>query len=419
MNSYEFLQQNFEICKTVLDKSIEVEQEIRTYLAYVEEVSRYNQFKVLKAFQKNRVSDIHFAGTTGYGYDDLGREVIDRVYADTFGVESALVRHNIISGTHAISLCLFAVLRPGDTLLAVTGKPYDTLHKTIMSVGNGSLRDFGVNYKQVDLINGEVDFEGIKNAIDNTTKAVLIQKSKGYEFRKSFNCEEVENIISVVKGIDRSIICIVDNCYGEFVEKKEPKGDLIAGSLIKNPGGGFAPTGGYIAGREEYVELASYKLNAVGLGRECGATLGLNRAILQGFFMAPHIVGEAVKSAIFCSALCKTLGFDVLPTKDIPRSDIIQAVKFNSSHDIINFCQGIQSGAPIDSFVSPTPWAMPGYDNEVIMAAGAFNQGASIELSADAPIREPYAAYVQGGLTYDSAKVGIMRGLSNILTTSS
>jgi len=415
------LQQKFNLSKKAIDFAEEALNEILDKINTLKQNARYNQLKVLSAFQNNKVSETHFAATSGYGYDDSGRDVIDKIYAEIFGAEDALVRHNIISGTHAISLCLFGVLRPGDTLVSVTGKPYDTLEDVIGITENdnlGSLKDFGVNYKQVDLIDGKIDYNNIMLTISEKTKAIMIQKSKGYDFRPSLTNSEIGKIIETVKNINKNIICIVDNCYGEFVERDEPTNygaDLIAGSLIKNPGGGIAPTGGYIAGRKEFVELAAYKLNSVGLGKHVGASLGFNKQILQGLFLAPHIVCESLISALFCGALFEKLGFEVSPKTDEYRTDIIQAIKFGTKEGVIKFCQGIQKGAPIDSFVTPYPWDMPGYSHEVIMAAGAFNQGASIELSADAPIKPPYIAYMQGGLTFDTAYVGILTALQNLI----
>ncbi len=413
----QYIVENFEISPSVFDLGEEVLQTID--FNNVDDTARYNHLKVLKAFQNNRVSDVHFNSTTGYGYDDAGREVIDNIYSEVFGAEDALVRHNIINGTHAISLCLFAVLRPGDTLVAVTGKPYDTLEEVIGISGenNGSLKEFGVNYKQVDLIDGKVDYNKIMSTIDKSTKAVIIQKSKGYSFRPSLSCEDIKKIIDTVKGINPDTICIVDNCYGEFVERIEPTqvgADLMAGSLIKNPGGGLVSTGGYIAGKKEYVELASYKLNSVGLGKHVGATLGMNKEILQGFFMAPITVANSIKTAVFCGAVYEKLGFTVSPSSKDNRTDIIQAIKFGTEEGVVKFCQGIQHGAPVDSFVTPEPWDMPGYAHQVIMAAGAFNQGSSIELSADGPIKEPYIAYMQGGLTFESGYLGILKSVQKL-----
>lgn len=416
MNS--FLKENFGISQKVIDMVSEAEKLASESFADIDKTAFINQAKVMKAFADNMIGEAHFVTTSGYGYDDVGREAIDKVYADVFGTEDALVRHNIISGTHALSTALFSVLRPGDTLVAATGKPYDTLEEVIGirgERGNGSLADFGVNYKEVALLDGKkVDFDGIRAAIDDSVKAVIIQRSKGYEWRETFSVADINKIIDFVHSINENIVCIVDNCYGEFVETKEPNGDLIVGSLIKNPGGGLAQTGGYIAGRKKYVELASYRLTSVGIGKECGATLGQNKSFLQGFFMAPHTVAQALKSACLCSAVFERLGFDVCPRCGEARGDIITSVKFGKKELVIAFCQGIQKGAPIDSFVTPEPWDMPGYADQVIMAAGAFVQGASIELSADAPIKEPYVAYMQGALTYESAKIGIMTALEKV-----
>lgn len=416
----QMIKENFNIDDKVYSYGKSIEQKIKYIFEEIDHVREYNQYKVLKAFKNNHISDSHFVATTGYGYDDLGREALDAVYADAFGCEDALVRHNIISGTHALSLCLFGILRPGDTLVSVTGKPYDTLEEVIGIRGenNGSLKEFGVHYKQIDLTEkGKVDFETMKNTIDSSTKMVLIQRSKGYGWRPSLTVSDIKKIIDTVKAINPDTVCMVDNCYGEFVETTEPTeagADVIVGSLIKNPGGGMALTGGYIAGKKEYVNLASYRLTSPGIGKECGATLGHNLSMFQGFFMAPHIVAESIKAAVFCSALFKDLGFEVCPEPDEKRTDIIQAIKFGTPELVINFCQGIQKGAPINSFVEPQPWDMPGYDSQVIMAAGSFVQGASIELSADAPIKPPYIAYMQGGLTWDHAKLGILIALQNM-----
>ncbi|HIV02998.1 MAG TPA: methionine gamma-lyase family protein [Candidatus Aphodoplasma excrementigallinarum] len=415
------LQKEFGISEEVMRLVSEAEKSASGCFARAEEIAWHNQAKVMKAFADNRIGEAHFVPTSGYGYNDMGRDAIDRVYAQAFGCEDALVRHNLISGTHAISTALFGVLRPGDTLVAATGKPYDTLEEVVGIRGegcDGSLRDFGVQYRQVDLLDGKaIDFDGIRAAIDDTVKAVLLQRSKGYAWRDTFSVAQLNEVIDFVHDIRQDIVCIVDNCYGEFVETEEPRGDLLVGSLIKNPGGGLAQTGGYIAGKTRYVELAAYRLTSVGLGKECGASLGQNKPMLQGFFMAPHIVAQAVKSACLCSAVFDKLGFPVCPGVDDARGDIITSVKFGDADLVIAFCQGIQKGAPVDSFVEPQPWDMPGYADQVIMAAGAFVQGASIELSADAPIRPPYIAYMQGGLTYESAKLGIMTAAQKVLDT--
>ena len=412
------IQKEFGISDEIMKLMSEAEQSASGCFARADEIAFLNQAKVMKAFADNRISEAHFTPTSGYGYDDIGREAIDRVYAQVFGCEDALVRHNIISGTHAISTALYGVLRPGDTLVAATGKPYDTLEEVIGirgTGGDGSLKDFGVNYREVALLDGkEVDFEGIRRAIDDSVKAVLLQRSKGYAWRDTFSVEKLNEIIDFVHGIRADIICIVDNCYGEFVEAQEPRGDLIVGSLIKNPGGGLAQTGGYIAGKARYVELASYRLTSVGIGKECGASLGQNKPMLQGFFLAPHVVAQAVKSACLCSAVFEKMGFPVCPGVDEARGDIITSVKLGKEELVVAFCQGIQKGAPVDSFVEPQPWDMPGYADPVIMAAGAFVQGASIELSADGPIRPPYIAYIQGGLTYESAKIGVMTAAQKV-----
>ena len=416
----ELLSNKFGISLEIIDFCEGVYKELQTKISDVRDIAKHNQIKVLSAFHDNKISDTHFHGTTGYGYNDGGREAIDAVYAQAFEAEDALVRHNIINGTHAISLCLYAVLRPGDTLVSVTGKPYDTLEEVIGIRGEycGSLKDFGINYKQVELTEGKVNHNNIMSTIDDNTRAVLIQKSKGYDWRRSLTNSDIKEIIKFVKRIRKDIICIVDNCYGEFAECYEPTScgaDLMAGSLIKNPGGGLASTGGYVAGRKDLVEKAAYRLNSVGLGKHVGATLDTNREILQGFFMAPHVVAESMITALFCGTVFKKLGFEVCPDVDEYRSDIIQAVKLGSEEGVIKFCQGIQKGAPVDSFVTPVPWDMPGYSHKVIMSAGAFTQGASIELSADAPIKPPYIAYMQGGLTFDSAYVGVLCAVQNLV----
>lgn len=385
----------------------------------VDEIAEINQLKVLKAMQNNRVSDIHFAGSSGYGYNDLGRETLESVYADVFHTEAALVRPSILCGTHALAVALFGNLRPGDELLSPVGKPYDTLESVIgISPHEGSLAEYGVIYKQVDLLpDFSFDYERIKNALNEKTKLVTIQRSKGYEVRPTFSVEQIGELISFIKKIKPDVICMVDNCYGEFVETIEPSdvgADLVVGSLIKNPGGGLAPIGGYIAGKKEYVDMASYRMSCPGLGSEVGATLGVNRSLFQGLFMAPTVTASAVKAAIFAANVYEALGFDVIPNGTEERYDIIQAVSLKSPERLIAFCEGIQAAAPVDSFVVPVPSDMPGYDDQVIMAAGAFIQGASIELSADGPMREPYAAYFQGGLTFAHAKYGIMMSLQKI-----
>ncbi len=390
----------------------------------VEEIKEYNQQKVLKAFIDNGVRESHFMPSTGYGYGDMGRDVIDRIYADIFGTEDALVRHNFISGTHALTTALFGVLRPNDVLLSVTGKPYDTLEEVIGISGNasGSLKDFGVKYEQIDLKeDGTVNLEEIGLRCKDV-KIVYVQRSRGYSLRPTLSVDDISKIVTTAKKSNPNVIVMIDNCYGEFVEKVEPTNvgaDIIIGSLIKNPGGGLATTGGYIAGRKDLIEMCAYRLTSPGIGKEAGCTLGQNRNILMGLFFAPAVVGEAVKTAIFAARLLELLGFDVTPKFDEPRFDIIQAICLRNSENLINFCQGIQKGSPVDSFVTPEPWDMPGYNSQVIMAAGTFNMGASIELSADAPLREPYAAWMQGGLTYYSGKIGVMMAVQSMIDKGS
>ena len=423
MDKNKFIKDNFGISDKTLKLVSEAEESIKEQFKHIENICEINQLRVMKAFADNRVSDSHFVATTGYGYDDLGRDTLDRVYADIMGAEDALVRHNFISGTHTISTALFAVLRPNDILVSITGKPYDTLEEVIGiqgEAGNGSLKDFGVKYVQIDLKHdGTPDLEQIKFTLTHmNVKAVTIQRSKGYGWRPTYSAKDIGALIEFVKEISPETICIVDNCYGEFVETEEPTAygaDLIAGSLIKNPGGGLAPTGGYIAGKQKYVELCAYRLTSVGIGKEAGASLGFNRQMYQGLFMAPHVVSQALKAAVLCSAVFEKLGFEVDPKPNEIRHDIIQSIKFGDPDKVTAFCQGIQKGAPVDSFVTPEPWDMPGYSSQVIMAAGAFVQGASIELSADAPINPPYIAYMQGGLTYESAKLGIMVAADKML----
>lgn len=423
MDKNKFIKDNFGISDKTLKLVSEAEESIKEQFKHIENICEINQLRVMKAFADNRVSDSHFVATTGYGYDDLGRDTLDRVYADIMGAEDALVRHNFISGTHTISTALFAVLRPNDILVSITGKPYDTLEEVIGiqgEAGNGSLKDFGVKYVQIDLKHdGTPDLEQIKFTLTHmNVKAITIQRSKGYGWRPTYSAKDIGALIEFVKKISPETICIVDNCYGEFVETEEPTAygaDLIAGSLIKNPGGGLAPTGGYIAGKQKYVELCAYRLTSVGIGKEAGASLGFNRQMYQGLFMAPHVVSQALKAAVLCSAVFEKLGFEVDPKPNEIRHDIIQSIKFGDPDKVTAFCQGIQKGAPVDSFVTPEPWDMPGYSSQVIMAAGAFVQGASIELSADAPIKPPYIAYMQGGLTYESAKLGIMVAADKML----
>ena len=400
----------------------EAENEIRLQFERIDRIAQLNTLKVMQAFQDNKVSDSCFAGTTGYGYDDVGREVLDKVYAQIFCTDAALVRIGFVNGTHALSAALFAMLKPGDTLLSATGLPYDTLRNAIGIEGDchGSLKFYGINYAQVDLkADGSPDIGAIKKAaVDKSVTAVLIQRSRGYGNRPAFSAEQIGEIARAVKEVDPSINVMVDNCYGEFTGEHEPTEygvDLMAGSLIKNPGGGLAPTGGYVVGKAELVEKAAMRLTTPGIGGECGATLGNNRLLFQGLFMAPHIVAQALKTATFCSAMMSKIGFETSPAPDEVRSDIIQMVTLKSADNMKKFCKGIQSGAPVDSYVTPEPWQMPGYNCPVIMAAGAFVQGSSIELSADGPMKEPYIAYMQGGITYESGKLGIMMAVNEML----
>lgn len=403
----------------VYDKAIENTKDIFKSL---DEIREFNQLKVLKAFQEERISEMHFTNSTGYGYGDIGRDTLDVVFAKIFNCESALVRPHFVNGTHAIGAALFGNLRPGNTMLSVCGLPYDTLHGIIGITGSnmGSLKEYGVNYKLVELKDNKVDIDKMIEVLkeDETIKLVHIQRSTGYGWRHSLQVDEIGEIIKNVKSVRKDIICFVDNCYGEFIQTIEPTevgADLVAGSLIKNIGGGIAPTGGYIAGTKECVEQASYRLTIPGIGGECGSTFGVMRSLFQGLFLAPHVAMEAVKGAILCARIMELLGFEVLPKYNERRSDIIQAIKFNDKEKLVQFCKGIQQGSPIDSFVECEPWEMPGYEDQVIMAAGAFIQGSSIELSADAPIRAPYIGYLQGGLTFDHAKLGILIAIQRIL----
>ncbi|MDR1548643.1 MAG: methionine gamma-lyase family protein [Hungatella sp.] len=412
--------ENLGISRQVMDFGKEIEEALRERFKEIDETAEYNQMKVIKAMQENRVSDIHFAATTGYGYNDLGRDTLEAVYASVFHTESALVRPNLISGTHALTVALSGNLRPGDELLSPVGKPYDTLEEVIgIRDSVGSLKEYGVVYRQVDLLSdGTFDYESIEKAVNEKTKLVTIQRSKGYDTRPTFSVSQIGELISFVKKLKPDVICMVDNCYGEFVERMEPSdvgADMVVGSLIKNPGGGIAPIGGYIAGRTDCIDRASYRLTAPGLGKEVGATLGLNQSFFQGLFLSPTVVAGALKGAVFAANVYEKLGFAVVPDGSQSRHDIIQAVTFGKPEGVIAFCQGIQAAAPVDSFVTPEPWAMPGYDAPVIMAAGAFVQGSSIELSADGPIKPPYAVYFQGGLTWYHAKLGILMSVQKLL----
>ena len=407
------------ISKEVYDFGEKVLEDLKERFLQFDEVCEYNQLKVLSAMRKNKVSAECLLGTTGYGYNDLGRETIEKVYADTFHGEDALVRPQITCGTHALALALMSNLRPGDELLSPVGKPYDTLEEVIgIRPSQGSLAEYGVSYRQVDLLpSGDFDYENIKKAINEKTKLVTIQRSKGYAMRPSFSVDKIGELISFIKEIKPDVCVMVDNCYGEFVEKKEPLevgADMIVGSLIKNPGGGLAPTGGYIVGKKECIENAAHRLTSPGLGKEVGASLGMNQSLFQGFFMAPTVTNSALKSSVFAANLYEGLGYHVVPNGSESRHDIIQSVELKSEEALIAFCKGIQSAAPVDSYVTPEPWDMPGYDSKVIMAAGAFVQGSSIELSADGPLKEPYAVYFQGGLTWYHGKVGILMSLQKL-----
>lgn len=407
------------ISEKVYDFSEKILAGLKERFETIDETAECNQMKVIAAMQKNKVAEMHLSGTTGYGYNDDGRDTLEQVYADIFQTEAALVRPQIMCGTHALNIALSANLRPGDELLSPVGKPYDTMDEIIgIRPSKGSLAEYGVTYRQVDLLeNGDFDYEGIKKAINEKTKLVTIQRSKGYASRPTLSVKRIGELISFIKKIKPEVICMVDNCYGEFVELTEPSqvgADMVVGSLIKNPGGGLAPCGGYIAGTKECVEQAAYRLSSPGLGKEVGATLGVNQSFYQGLFLAPTVVAGALKGAIFAANAYEKLGFAVVPNGTESRHDIIQAVELKTPEGLIAFCKGIQSAAPVDSFVTPEPWAMPGYDSDVIMAAGAFVQGSSIELSADGPLREPYTAFFQGGLTWFHAKYGIMMSMQKL-----
>ena len=404
----------FRISPKVLDATEKALEMCSDSLKQIEEIQEYNQHKMIKAFQEAGVSESAFAGSTGYGYDDRGRDMLDRVYAYAFDAEDALVRHNFVSGTHTLTVALFGMLRPNDKMLCVTGMPYDTLRSAIGIKGNysGSLMDFGIKYSHIDLkSDGTVDYDAIENTVDDSYKMIYIQRSRGYSLRPSLTIKEIEKICKIVRSKAKKPIIMLDNCYGEFTEKKEPLSvgvDIMAGSLIKNPGGGIASTGGYIAGKAKLVEMCAYRLTTPGTGKELGATLNTTRELFMGAYHAPHVTGEALKTAVFAAALFEILGFDVTPKYNETRGDIVQVIKLNTAENLINFCKGIQSGSAVDSFVSPEPSDMPGYEDQVIMAAGAFTLGSSIELSADGPLRDPYAAWMQGGLNFHSGKLGVM-----------
>ncbi len=411
----------FHIDDRIINISEKVNSDISVLFDKIDSISNYNQLKVIDAMQQCRLSETHFCGSSGYGYGDRGREVLDSVFASVFRSESALVRHQIIAGTHAISLAMFGNLRPGDELLSITGKPYETLEEVIglRGGGSGSLLDFGITYGQTEL-NGHDDFDykAIESSINPKTRMVFIQRSRGYSWRKPLSCESIRRAVGFIRKLSKDIIILVDNCYGEFVETTEPiesGADMVAGSLIKNPGGGIAQAGGYIAGRKTYVANTACRLTSPGLADKVGPSLGQNRHMFQGLFISPHVVSESLKGAIFCASLMRRFGFEVSPLPEDERHDIIQAIKFGSPEPMIAFCQGIQKGSPVDSFVVPQPWGMPGYGCDVIMASGGFVQGSSIELSIDAPLKPPYIAYLQGGMVYEGVRLGIMTALQSML----
>ena len=410
---------NMGICDEVYDYCDNIIKSLHDRFEEIDKNAEYNQMKVIKAMQDEKVAEMHLSGTTGYGYNDDGRDTLEKIYSDIFKTEDALVRPQIICGTHALNVALSSNLRPGDELLSPVGKPYDTMDEIIgIRPSKGSLAEYGITYAQVDLLpDGGFDYEGIKNAINERTKLVTIQRSTGYASRPTLSVERIGELISFIKSIKPDVICMVDNCYGEFVERIEPSevgADMIVGSLIKNPGGGLAPCGGYIAGKKECVEQAAYRLSSPGLGKEVGATLGVNQSFYQGLFLSPVVVAGALKGAIFAANVYEKAGFVVRPDGSEPRYDIIQAVELGSADGLLAFCKGIQAAAPVDSFVTPEPWPMPGYDSDVIMAAGAFVQGSSIELSADGPLKEPYSLFFQGGLTWYHAKLGIMMSVQKM-----
>lgn len=411
------LQDKFKIDPKVINIIEESESEVSSQFKELDDIMAYNQYKILSAFQENRLSDMHFGWNTGYGYDDPGRDAIEKVYADIFHTDKALVRPTIVNGTHALAITLLGILRPGDELIYCTGRPYDTLEEVIgiRGNGNGSLKDYGITYKQVELLpDGSIDLEGVKEAITDKTRMVTVQRATGYGWRKAITIDQIAEWANLVSNINPNIVKMTDNCYGEFLDIKEPTDvgvDVIAGSLIKNPGGGLALTGGYVSGREDLIDKIQYRMTCPGIGGECGLTFGQTRSMFQGLFQAPKVVNGAVKGAVLCGKVYEKLGYEVCPKAEDKRSDIIQAIKLNSPESLEIFCQAIQAAAPIDAHVAPVPWDMPGYESQVIMAAGAFVQGSSIELSADAPMREPYIVYFQGGLTYEHSKFGVIKSL--------
>jgi len=411
--------EKFGISKEIEELSTKVEKDVENIFKEIDRTCEQNSLKVLKAFQNAGVSEMHFGSTTGYGYSDVGREAIEKIYSEVLNAEDALVRSQFISGTHALTVTLFALLRPGDTLLSICGKPYDTLDEVIGIVDNpSSLKSFGINFEQIDLVNDDFDYEKIEQRLkQGKIKVIEIQRSKGYSTRKSITIEKLEKVIKHIRSIDKDVIIMIDNCYCEFVTTKEPLevgADIIVGSLIKNLGGGLAPNGAYVAGRKDLVNLAAERLTAPGEGKEVGPTLGINKSIMQGLFFAPSVVAASLKTAVFASKMLEELGYDVEPKFDEDRADIVQTIYFNNKEKLIKYCQGIQMGSPIDSNSIPMPWDMPGYTDQVIMAAGAFTQGSSIELSCDGPIRPPFVAFQQGGLTYEYGKLGVLKAIQNL-----
>ncbi len=418
-NTYRLLTEEFQIEPKIIKLIDEAEKEVADVYEKLNDIMEYNQYKVLHVFQQNRLKDMHFGWNTGYGYDDPGREMMEKVYADVMGAEAALCRPTLVNGTHALAITMLGLLRPGDELIYCTGTPYDTL-ETVIGIknyekGNGSLKDYGVTYKQVELLpDGSIDLEAIRNAISDKTRMVTVQRSTGYGWRKAITIEQIEAWASFIHGINPDIICMVDNSYGEFLNTKEPTqvgADVMAASLIKNPGGGLALTGAYVAGKKELIDQIQYRMTCPGIGGECGLTFGQTRSMFQGLFIAPRVVNGAVKGAVLCGRVFEKLGYEVCPKPEDERSDIIEAVRLGNPEAVVAFCKGVQAAAPIDSHVSPEPWEMPGYADPVVMAAGAFVQGSSIELSADAPIREPYNVYFQGGITYEHSKFGVIKAL--------
>ena len=418
--TYDYLKEHFEIDAKTLDTVIEAENQLSGVYAKLDDIMTFNQYKVLHQFQKAGINDQHFAWNTGYGYDDVGRTALEQLFADVFGAEAGLVRTQIVNGTHALASVYLGLLRNGDELIYCSGDPYDTMQTVIGLKGNayGSLKEFGVTYKQVDLLPGfKIDIEAVKKAIGPKTKMVTLQRSRGYSFRNALQISQIEEWVKACKSVKPDVICMVDNCYGEFTDIKEPTevgADIMAGSLIKNPGGGLALSGGYIVGKKDLIEKVATRVTSPGIGGECGLTFGQTRSMFQGLFIAPRVTNGAVKGAVLCAKVFSSLGYEVCPGPEDPRNDIVEAVKLGSAEAVCAFCEGIQAAAPIDAYVTPIPWDMPGYTDQIIMAAGSFVGGSSIELSADAPIREPYIVYFQGGITYEHSKFGVIKALQTL-----